>query len=83
MMHAIVSYFFLSFPRSEEEEVQTKNVWMKGHTGYSTLCQMLPCSYRSRLRKYHPTLESACCCLTDPNEGGLALGQAYRERLGV
>jgi isopenicillin N synthase-like dioxygenase len=28
-----LSYFILSFPRSEEEEVRTKNVWMKGHKG--------------------------------------------------
>lgn len=25
-----------SFPRSEEDEVRTKNVWMKGHKGHST-----------------------------------------------
>jgi hypothetical protein len=56
---------------------------MKGHTGRSALCQILPCSYRSRLWKYNSTLESACCCVTDSNEGGLALGQAYRKRFGV
>ena len=28
-----MSYFIFSFPRSEEEEVRTKNVWMKGHKG--------------------------------------------------
>lgn len=28
-----------SFPRSEEEEERTKNVWLKGHTGTRNLCQ--------------------------------------------
>lgn len=29
--------FMKYFPRSEEEEVQTKNVWMKGHTDFGSI----------------------------------------------
>lgn len=34
-----VSYlrFMKYFPRSEEEEIQTKNVWMKGHTDFGSI----------------------------------------------
>ena len=32
-MSARYSQHFGSYPRTEDDEVKTKNVWMKGHTG--------------------------------------------------
>ena len=32
-------FVVVSFPRSVEDEMQSKNVWLKGHTGLSTYSQ--------------------------------------------
>lgn len=69
-IHEVVSVIFTfsaishmrpSYPRSEEEEERTKNVWLKGHTGICNLCQpliLISLDVTTRHWEYHDPLES-------------------------
>jgi hypothetical protein len=76
--------FLHSYPRSKEEEIKTKNVWLKGHTGMLSILKniysLTQFIYIMRFWHYHNIIQSTCGCTSDSNQRrALEMGQVPRK----